>query len=702
MRYFACAVLGAGCVLLAEDSVRAQNLSTYGTPGLIDMPTAETLSDGELAFTGSMFKDTARGTITFQMLPWAYGSFRYSYIQDFNNNGAQSRYDRSFDIHFRLREETANGPAVGVGFRDFGGTGIYGGEYVVLTKSFADRWKVTGGMGWGRLGQRNGFKNPLSVFGSRFETRPSRGTGPQGGKLAYDQWFRGDAALFGGFEYLVNDRVSLIAEYSSDEYQEENQKIGFDADFPLNFGVRYKFRNGVDVNAYYMYGSTLGFQLSYAFDPRKPATSPGGFDKASPALRPANQVALASWKLEELQERDLAARDVLRARLDELGLRMVGYGIEGSTAIVEVENDRYNATAQAVGRTARTMANTLDPSIENFDITLLRKGVPITTVETRRSDLYDLENDVDGAWRILARTVIRDETMGLPPGTVEGAYPHTGYRFGPYMRLSFFDPDNPLRYEIGAEFSADYVATPGLILSATFRQPVLSTLDDTTRVSDSVLPHVRSDWARYAQESNFQVNRLTAAYLWRPGEDLFARVTGGYLEEMFGGVSAELLWFPNSSRVAIGGEINYAKQRDFDMLLGFQDYDTVTGHGSVYYDMGGDYHLQVDAGRYLAKDWGATFTLDREFNNGFKVGAFATFTDVSSAEFGEGSFDKGIRFEVPVAWLTGRSTRTKLNQTIRPVLRDGGARLNVDNRLYEYTRDERAGRIVGQWGRFYK
>ncbi len=138
------------------------------------------------------------------------------------------------------------------------------------------------------------------------------------------------------------------------------------------------------------------------------------------------------------------------------------------------------------------------------------------------------------------------------------------------------------------------------------------------------------------------------------------------------------------------------------MLFGFQDYDVVTGHVSMYYDTPGDYHLQVDVGRYLAGDFGVTFGLDREFNNGFKVGAFATLTNVSSADFGEGSFDKGIRFEVPVSWFTGTSSKAKLRQVIRPVLRDGGARLNVANRLYEYTREERAGRIVGQWGRFYR
>ncbi|KUJ73273.1 hypothetical protein AVO45_15790 [Ruegeria marisrubri] len=664
------------------------------------MPTAEVLPDGNLAMTGAVFENTARGTLTFQLLPWVYGSFRYAYISDFDDTLPGSLYDRSFDIHVRLRQETEYGPAVGVGLRDFGGTGVYGSEYIVLSKTFADRWKVTGGMGWGRLGERNSFKNPLAVIDDRFETRPENDAG-EGGKLSADQWFRGPAALFGGVEYKVNDRLSVLAEYSSDTYSYETSRTGFDADFPMNFGLNYRFENGVNLNAYYMYGSTIGFQLSRAIDPRRKPAGPGGIDEAPPMLQPVDRVAAASWNLPERGGEGLTARDVLRARLESQGLRMVGYRIAGGRASVEVENNRYDAAAQAVGRTARIMANTLPPEIEGFEITLTRNGLPISSVTLARGDLYELEHDLDGSWRTLARSQIRDETEG-PDGSVEGAYPHVAYRFGPYARFSFFDPDDPLRYEIGAAFTADYVPRPGILLSGLARLPIFSTLDDTTRVSDSVLPHVRSDWARYAKESDIQINHLTASYLWRPGKDLFARVTAGYLEEMYGGFSAELLWYPSGDQLALGAEINYAKQRDFDMLFGFQDYDIVTGHASAYYDFAGDYRLQVDAGRYLAGDWGATLSLDREFNNGFRIGAFATFTDVSSEEFGEGSFDKGIRFEIPVAWMTGRSTRTKAEQTIRPILRDGGARLQVENRLYDYVREERAGRLVGQWGRFYR
>ncbi|PCI42978.1 MAG: hypothetical protein COB49_12950, partial [Alphaproteobacteria bacterium] len=177
--------------IVVSDTAHAQNLSTYGTPGLLDMPTAEVLPDGNLAFTVSNFGSTSRSTLTFQMLPWVYGSFRYAIIKDYDG-AIGHRYDRSFDLHFQLAEETPTRPALAFGLRDFGGTGIYSSEYFVATKTFADRFMVTGGIGWGRLAGRNSFSNPLGIFGDSFKTRPASNAGGIGstGQLDFGSWFR--------------------------------------------------------------------------------------------------------------------------------------------------------------------------------------------------------------------------------------------------------------------------------------------------------------------------------------------------------------------------------------------------------------------------------------------------------------------------------------------------------------------------------
>lgn len=190
--------------------------------------------------------------------------------------------------------------------------------------------------------------------------------------------------------------------------------------------------------------------------------------------------------------------------------------------------------------------------------------------------------------------------------------------------------------------------------------------------------------------------------MFRPGRNLYGRISVGYLERMFGGVSTELLWKRVNSRFALGAEVNIVQQREFALGFGFQPYQVATGHVSAYLDMRNGYAAQVDVGRYLAGDWGATFAVDRQFNNGWKVGAFFTLTNVPFATFGEGSFDKGIRFSIPLTWVTGQPNQKMTETVIRPVTRDGGARLNVRNRLYEKIYKYHATQMEPTWGRFWR
>ena len=190
----------------------------------------------------------------------------------------------------------------------------------------------------------------------------------------------------------------------------------------------------------------------------------------------------------------------------------------------------------------------------------------------------------------------------------------------------------------------------------------------------------------------------------------------GYFERAFGGLSGEVLWKPVDSRLAVGAEVNYTLLRDFDLGFDFRpacsdvectvytgdDYDVVTGHLSAYYDFENGFQAQVDMGRYLAGDWGATFSLDREFDNGWKVGAYFTLTDVDFEDFGEGSFDKGIRLEIPTDWAAGTPTRDATATTLTSLERDGGARLRIDGRLYEIVRDSHPSQMQDNWGRFWR
>jgi len=695
-------VLCAAGPALAEDEKRiGTGYNSYGYPGMIDMPVATSRPDGELAFSSSYFAGQLRNTMTFQLLPRLSGSFRYSVLDNVVSGDPVDNklYDRSFSLHFRFADETRLRPAFAVGLNDFLGTGIYSSEYLVATKTFGKSVRVTGGLGWGRLGGVGGFTNPLGILDDRFETRPARDFG-KGGDVESAQFFRGDAAFFGGIEWQATKKLRLTAEYSSDDHPEEDP-LAFERETQLNFGATYKIGPMTDLSLRYLYGSELGVQLTTALNPGS-RPNHGGRDPAPPPVLPrtAERDVALSWS-GSIDAPPAGLRDRLAGALQDQGVRLHGFSITARTARVEIENTAYHQQAQAVGRTARVLSRLMPARIGGFEITLVDAGLPVTELHIRRDDMERLVHDVDGSPESFARA--RIFSPAAPARPLDGRYPDFEWDVSPYLSPSFFDPDNPLRADLGAQLSLSYQPVPGLEFSGLLRQKVVGNLDEATRKSDSVLPRVRSEFTIYDREGqNAAITQLTAAQYFKPGRDLYGRVTVGYLERMFGGISSELLWARNDSPFALGAEVNYVRQRDFDQRFGFRDYEVATGHVSAYWNMGNGFHAQFDAGRYLAGDWGGTFTLDRVFGNGWRIGAFATLTDVPFDEFGEGSFDKGIRLVIPLSWLTGEPNKKNFATTIRPVLRDGGARLDVPGRLYERVRPLQKPALRDGWGRFWR
>jgi len=684
------------------------SLNFYGTPGLLDMPSAEMMPDGQFATSYSWFGGQGRFNLSFQALPWLSASFRYNGIR---TNGAQiagfdTYYDRGFDVRARLWREGRWRPEVTMGLQDFAGTGIYAAEYFVATKRFdtpalggsprPGKLKLTAGLGWGRLGSHGA----IGTTG----TRPAFVPGDTGGELSYDQWFRGDFAPFGGIEWQANDRWGFKAEYSSDAYVVETGAPNvFERKSSLNFGAEYQASPRTRLGAYYLYGSEIGLTAQIQLNPYH-APTPMSVPAPLPIVPRSDWVtSQADWSGDWAQSQDsqLALRDQLEVLLAQDGLILESLQLDSGTAEVRFRNTRYRSDAQAVGRAARMMSRMMPASVETFRMVPVRSGMGLSATVIRRSDLEALEFDANAADALLAVTGI---TGAAPLSDAalrsEDLYPAFSTSISPYASPAYFDPARPFRLDVGVDFKASYAPAPGWIMAATLRQRLAGNVKGG-RASNSALPHVRTDQALYAQYGSTLEN-LFVGRNWKLSPDLYARSTLGIFESMYGGVSGELLWKPVASPLALGIEANYVVQRDYDQQLSFLDYKTFTGHASAYYELGGGYRMQLDAGRYLAGDYGGTFSLDRTFANGWKVGGFFTLTDVSAEEFGEGSFDKGFRFTIPLDWMLGKPSRNAFGTTVRPVQRDGGQKVHVPGRLYGQIRDAHRASLIDQRARIWE
>ena len=671
--------------LLSADT---QSYTSYGTIGLIDMPTAASDSDGRLVLSQSGFDGDRRTSLTAQILPRISASFRYSaHGRNGHEAGGYYNHDRSFDIRFRAVDEGQYMPAFAIGLNDFIGTGWYTGEYVVGTKNIGPV-EVTAGLGFGRLATYGGFDSPLGQIDERFKTRAGRDVG-RGGELESTEWFKGDTAAFGGLAWHLGKGFTAKFEYSSDQYNREAPYLEHQT--PWNYGLSWNSGRGYFLQSSFLHGDKISLSAHIVMDPKDPPNGPGRELAPMPvrprALAPA-KTSVQAIKFEDLQK-----------GLETAGLKLKGIRIKSGHARFQMMNARYRSTSQALGRAARTISQYLGDDIASFTVEFIDADMVVFSAKIERADLERYALSADPSRAILDKIEFSDQKDRLEDQSVTKPFL---WSLSPYFEYSLFDPLDPIRYDLGAKLKAEFTLGPGLYIDGEIRKSILSSFGEVLRPSDSVLPHVRSDHATYGRDGDPSLDQLTVTKLAKFTPDLYARLSTGYLEKMYAGVSGEMLWKPVNSRLGVGLELSRVQQRDFDIRLGLQDYQATTGHLSAYYDFENGLVAQLDAGQYLAEDRGYTLRLSRQFGNGWEMGTWATITNVPFEKFGEGSFDKGFFFRIPLDWSSAQLTKTKPHIEFNVMSRDGGQKLNVPYRLYNLTRFSHSEAIYKEAGRFWK
>ena len=681
--------------------------SQFGGVGLLKTRTARMAPDSTLASSISWNDQQQRYGLTFQAAPWLETTFGYSGFERATGNDT---FDRQFDIKIKLWDESLYVPQVAVGVQDFLGTGLFSGEYVVASKRVGPL-DLSFGVGWGVLGSRGDAPNPLAQVLPGFRNRNDTSDG-LGGQVNFNFFGGKDVGFFGGISYQTPlEGLQLIAEYDGDN----NATVQDRNDNPLNVGFVYNVSPGIQLTGSYLGLEDINLQATFSavtgepirdepvgtppplFFVRENVPAPdGGRDRLVAPVAPPVFTPIASD--------DPKFGETLQTELKRLGLDLLSVQVGSEAVRVRITNNRYRSTAKAVGRVARVLSRFAPANTETFQIVVVVRSLEIAELKLGRSLLEasarEIGHSVAAPSLGFAYIVPGSEPIDGPIQNFD-TYPKYDWSIGPDFRYSAFDPDDPLRGEIRAEAQGSIEFMPGLSVTGAISREVIGNLDNATRPSNSRLPKVRSNGNRYNEETDVGIFRLAGEYLFSPAPNVYGKISAGLLEQMFGGIGGELLYRPPNSRFAFGGELYYAKQRDFDTLFSFQDYDVVTGHASVYYDTPyAHWNVALHAGRYLAGDLGATLELSRRFPNGWEVGAFATLTDVPFSKFGEGSFDKGITLDIPLDWGLARDTKSSAKLRLRPLQRDGGQRLNPGSRLFGITREGSQAEISPQWNTF--
>jgi hypothetical protein len=705
--------------------------SDWGSVGILQTPTARMNEAGEASFSVSTANPYTRINVMLQPLDFLELGFRYTDVSNqpygpSSWSGSQSYKDKSVDVKLRLMKESAWLPELAVGFRDIAGTGLFSGEYLVASKRFGDfDWNA--GLGWGYVGGRGNLPNPLSPISSRFDTRPSsESTGTF--STAY---FRGRTSFFGGVQYQTPiDKLILKLEYDGNNYQHEPFGVALTDRSPINVGVVYRATSYLDLSMAFERGSRLmlGFALHgnlknagmpkigdpkpwplatpparvalAAAQPAPSRVAPGGFKRIvaddtqfDPAAgmttasitKVASDLAAGSASDADATDWHRIAGDVE----DQTRWRVISVRVRGDDMLVEFDNPSAFYLQEQIDRIVNVLDRDAPAGIATFTLQIRQRGIAMATYTIHRAAWYASHSRVVTPGEQTPVMQSRPPLSEREAASMDEVFAQKPKRFtgsiGPGYQQSFGGP-NGFLYAISAVATGEMRVTQTSWLAGAINVNLLNNFGKYKADTISDLPHVRTDIRQYVTSSRVTIPFLQATKVGRLGDSSFYSMYGGLLESMFAGVGAEWLYRPYGSHFAIGVDANEVRQRGYDQNFSMLDYRTFTGHVTAYWDTG--WHgvqANVSVGRYLAKDVGVTVDISRRFRNGVTMGAYFTKTNVSSAEFGEGGFDKGIYLTFPFDIMLTRSSGESGKVLWQPLLRDGGAKLNRQYPLYNLT-----------------
>ena len=660
----------------------------WGGIGLLQTPTARMAEAGNLAVGFVRSYPYSQLNFSLQPFDWAELNYRYTSVSGVlygpaTLSGNQSYKDKSIDLKIQVLKESQYLPEVAIGARDLVGTGLFSGEYVVANKRFADI-DLSLGVGWGALGGRATLGTPLGLLSNKFKTRST--FAGQGGQVGALNFFRGPAAIFGGVQWQTPiDSLVLKAEYDGNNFQ-------YPAPFNLappksafNFGAAYRYSPAIDVTFSLQRGNVAALGVAFHY-PMGQLATPKTADPLLPRFTPDRPAATepASWPN--------TANDVSA----HTGWRVAEIVQAGRVMQVTLENPIAIYWLEAVSRATAVLHHQAPPDIEEFHfIYKTRDSAMATHVVNRAKWIKSKSQPLTP--RDLADEGTEAVKLSLEPPVADAVKPAVGlYRaspknwntdFGFGFKQSLGGPDTFLLYQLSLEATSELKLSPNTWVSNTFALRAIDNYKNFRYTAPSNLPRVRTLVREFSTSSRVTMPNLQVTHMEELAKNQYYSVYGGYLENMYAGIGGEWLYRPLASPVALGIDINAVRQRDFDQMFKLRDYGALTGHITAYVNTGWkDVLVKVSAGQYLAKDKGVTVELNRTFKNGVSFGVYATKTNVSAAQFGEGSFDKGIYFAVPFSAMFTKSVPDVAVFNFSPLIRDGGAKLNRAHTLFDMTR----------------
>ena len=616
-----------------SDSFNYNTYNNHGVVGIINMPSARLYDESIHGITFYDGTPDQKITLTSSPYDWLEASFFYTNIQNYPypNFEYQDYKDKGFNIKVRIKEEGIY-PAVAIGINDIAGTGLYSSEYLVASYG-RNKVDLHLGLAWGTLnGSDRKIKNPLIKIDNSFKDRPKTYK-VEGGQFQASRYFSSEeVSPFFGLSYSLNEKTLLKFEKDTTltdgfikyENPRSDYSFGFDYSINENFVIGFSYERG----------NYKSLRFIYKNNP-KTNYKKYEYQKAANNKKDDNYSNLIS----NLEKNGIGVNKVLETS-NSIGLELTQFK---HSNLQLVEDIIYKESK--------------DAGIKKD----IKKNLKVVNLDAINEYDQDYERNSDLIYE-------KQKTRSFNTST--------RIRFKPFIasREEFFKGAMLLENDI------EYIIRDDLIFHSNLKYSLADNFDDLRFPPVDTYPaQVRSDVKQYLKnmDKGIILGRAQVDYYLTPYKNHHFMISGGILEDMFSGYGFEYLYYKNNANYSVGFELFDVKKRDYQWRFGTLDYENVTGHINFYYRNYGliPFDMKLSYGEYLAGDVGSTIELSRSYSNGMRFGVFASNTNVSAEQFGEGSFDKGIFFNIPIYG-------DLINYTWRPLTKDPGAKLIRRNTLH--------------------
>lgn len=633
------------------------NGSNWGGTGLMEIPTARILEDGEIRFgyaQADPYRWYAGGIGAFSFLEV---SGRYTEIENIPSGlgsdfGAMK--DKALDLKFQILSESKRFPAIAIGLHDFHGTELFEAQFLVFSRQIFPL-DFTLGLGRGR------FKGPLTLP------------------------FWDEVGFFGGVEWaLFNDRFFLMAEYNPIEYEKDRipaRGVPEGAKWPVNFGMRMKIFPGVDFGVSWQRGDTVGFMVHLQTKLGEPITP----QRPDPPL----WTAVDRRPSHQRDPNEMSHR--IAEAICEMGLQDVSVYTNGKDLIAEFENNQFLFNQKAVGRVFRILLFYSPADAQKLTVIAKRRRVPILEISVTPKILekYLFGEITDDLFVKFLEVRVASGGLEAELKTLTTSEkkqrPYFNYGIKPSLETFFNDPSGVLKVRAGIKPYLEAILWKGTSVYAQYDVPFYSNISS----SNEPMPDaVRSDAWRYL-DRDYSFERLMLDQTIRLGDNTFGRVSFGYLEKMYAGVGGEILAFSENGRFALGFEADWVRKRKPGTHFELYDFNAHTLLGNAYCRIPKlNLTLQAQYGRFLGGDIGWMLHAVREYSTGARFGFWYGNTDTDDfTGFNRGYHNKGLFLSVPARMFLNHDSSERYNYAISPWTRDVGVTVSHWSDLFRLCAD---------------